>query len=115
MRSSTMAREHAEHFCPWNPNAACATPSTAESISASASTMIGVFAAHFENGALDPELAGSLRRRDFVDVQSDFARSSERDIARLRMRDYRIAEAGTRSRDRNSRRLRACRLLRAAP
>ena len=35
-----MAREHAEHFWPWNPKAACATPSTAESISASASTTI---------------------------------------------------------------------------
>ena len=40
MRSSMMAREQAEHFCPWNPNAETATPSTAESISASASTMI---------------------------------------------------------------------------
>ena len=43
MRSSMMAREHAEHFCPWNPNAACATPSTAESRSASASTMMASF------------------------------------------------------------------------
>ncbi len=40
MRSSTMAREQAEHFWPWKPNAAWATPSTAESTSASASTMM---------------------------------------------------------------------------
>src|SRR5271168_1085715 len=33
-----MAREQAEHFCPLKPNADAATPSTAESISASSQT-----------------------------------------------------------------------------
>ena len=33
-----MAREQAEHFCPWNPNAPMATPSTASATSASEST-----------------------------------------------------------------------------
>src|SRR6202035_4733553 len=41
----------------------------------------GVFAAHFEDGALDPELAGLLIRRSLVDVQSNFARSRESDVA----------------------------------
>ena len=36
----TMAREQAEHFCPWNPKADTATPSTAASTSASSSTMM---------------------------------------------------------------------------
>src|SRR6478672_5651394 len=36
--ASTITREHAEHFCPWNPNADAATPSTAASRLASAAT-----------------------------------------------------------------------------
>src|SRR5580698_582113 len=39
-RASTMAREQAEHFCPLNPNADAATPSTAASRSQSTSTMM---------------------------------------------------------------------------
>ena len=54
----------------------------------------GVFAAHFEDGALDPDLAGSLRGGDFVDVQSDFAGAGEGDVASLGMRDDGVAEAG---------------------
>ena len=38
--ASTMAREHAEHFCPWYPKADCTTPVTACSRSASRSTMM---------------------------------------------------------------------------
>ena len=38
-----MAREHAEHFCPWKPKAETATPSTAASMSASAATTIESF------------------------------------------------------------------------
>ena len=53
----------------------------------------GVFAAHFEDGALDPELARLLLRGALVDVQSDFARAGESDVANLRMRHQRIAEA----------------------
>ena len=46
----------------------------------------GVFAAHFEDSALDPDLAGSLRGGDMVDVQSNFARAGESDVAGFRMR-----------------------------
>src|SRR5579862_7640743 len=58
----------------------------------------GVFAAHFEDGALDPYLARGLRGGDFVDVQSDFARSGEGDVTRLGMRDDGIAETGSSAR-----------------
>ena len=54
----------------------------------------GVLAAHFEDRALDPDLAGSLRGRALVDVQADFARSGEGDVAGLGMRHHGIAEAG---------------------
>src|SRR4029077_8008905 len=53
----------------------------------------GIFASHFKDGALDPDLAGGLRGGSFVDVESDFARAGEGDVARLRVRDDRIAEA----------------------
>ena len=87
-----MAREQAEHFCPWKPNAACATPSTAASMIGVGVDDDRVFAAHFEDGALDPDLAWLLRRGALVDVQTDFARSGERDVARLRMRNDGVAE-----------------------
>jgi hypothetical protein len=54
----------------------------------------GVLAAHFKDGALDPELPGSLRGGSFVDVESDFAGAGEGDVARFGMRDDSIAEAG---------------------
>ena len=54
----------------------------------------GVFAAHFEDGALDPELARLLLRGGLVDVQANFARAGEGDVADLRMRHQRVAEAG---------------------
>jgi hypothetical protein len=38
--SLTIAREHAEHFWPWKPNADAATPCAAASRSASSSTMM---------------------------------------------------------------------------
>src|SRR4029077_925064 len=44
----------------------------------------GVFAAHFQNGALDPELAWLLICRGLVDVQSNLARAGEGDVANLR-------------------------------
>ena len=53
----------------------------------------GVFAAHFEDGALDPHLARLLMRRSLIDVQSDLARAGECDVANLRMRHQRVAEA----------------------
>jgi hypothetical protein len=71
----------------------------------------GVFAAHLKNRALDPDLAGSLRGRDFVDVQANFARTGESDVARLGMRDHRVAEARSGARDRSSPRPRACHLF----
>ena len=36
--SCTISREHAEHFCPWKPNAAATTPFAASSRSAVSST-----------------------------------------------------------------------------
>ena len=48
-----------------------------------------VLAAHFENGALDPHLAGRLRGCALIDVQSDFARAGESNVAGLGVRDYR--------------------------
>ena len=52
-----------------------------------------VLAAHLEHGALDPELAGCWLRCRLVDVQSNFARAGESDVANLGMRDQGIAEA----------------------
>src|SRR5208337_2517778 len=52
----------------------------------------GIFAAHFEDGALDPELARLLLRGVPVDVQSDLARAGESDVANFRMRHQRVAE-----------------------
>src|ERR1700694_3434842 len=50
----------------------------------------GVFAAHFEDGALDPKLAWLLIRRGLVDVQSNLARAGESDVANFRMRYQRV-------------------------
>jgi hypothetical protein len=57
-----------------------------------------IFAAHFEHGALDPELAWLLLRRGLVDVQSNLARAGESDVANLRMRHQRIAKASAAAR-----------------
>src|SRR5579864_6458525 len=54
-----------------------------------------VFATHFENSALDPKLAGCLRGRGFVDVQSHFARTGEGDVARFGVCDDGVAESGS--------------------
>ena len=43
LSSTTIRREHAEHFCPLNPNAESHTPTTASSKSASESTIIAFF------------------------------------------------------------------------
>ena len=75
----------------------------------------GVLAAHLENGALDPDLAGLLRGCGLVDVQADFLRSGEGDVARLGMRDDGVAEARCRARDSSSPRRRAGRLLPGSP
>ena len=61
-----MAREQAEHFWPWKPNADWATPSTAAVDVGVGVDDDGVLAAHLENGALDPDLAGGLRGRDLL-------------------------------------------------
>jgi hypothetical protein len=55
----------------------------------------GVFAAHLENRALNPDLAWALRGGDFVDVQADFARAGEGDVTRLGMCDDGVAETGS--------------------
>src|SRR5579885_2977036 len=89
-----IAREHAEHFCPLNPNAEATTPSTAESRSQSACTIIESL----------PPISRIVRlihicplRGPHVYVESDFLRSGERDKARLWMFDERVAECGSRS------------------
>ena len=56
-----------------------------------------VLAAHFKNGTFDPDLAGRLGGRDFINVQSNFARAGEGDVARLGMRHNRVAETGARA------------------
>ena len=53
----------------------------------------GVLAAHLEDGALDPELAGLLHGRALVDMQTDFLRARERNVASLGMLDDSVAEA----------------------
>src|SRR5579862_2480761 len=55
----------------------------------------GIFAAHFQDGALDPDLSGGLGGGDFVNVQSDFARAGEGDVAGLGMGDDGVAETGS--------------------
>ena len=52
----------------------------------------GIFATHFEDGALDPELAGSLRGGGLVDVEADFTRAGECDVAGFGMSNDSIAE-----------------------
>ena len=52
-----MAREQAEHFWPWKPNAAAATPSHGGIEIGIGVHDDGVLAAHFEDRALDPDLA----------------------------------------------------------
>ena len=64
MRSSTMAREQAEHFWPWKPKAACGDAFDGGIDIGVGVDDDGVFAAHFEDGALDPDLARSLRGGD---------------------------------------------------
>jgi hypothetical protein len=54
-----------------------------------------IFPAHFEDGALDPKLTGLLGCRGLINVQSNFARTGEGDVARLGMRNDCIAERGT--------------------
>ena len=98
LRSSTIAREQAEHFCPWNPNAACATPSTAASRSASASTMMASLPPISRIVRLIQIWPGGLRGRTLIDVQSHFARAREGDVAGLRMRHHRISESSARAR-----------------
>src|ERR1035438_2769734 len=52
-----------------------------------------VFAAHFEDSSLDPELARLLLGGSLVNVQTDFAGPSERDVTNSRMCDQRVSEA----------------------
>src|SRR6202043_950149 len=52
-----------------------------------------VFAAHFEHGPLDPNLARNLVGGTLVNVETNFARAGEGDVPRLGMRHDRIAKA----------------------
>ena len=51
----------------------------------------GVLAAHFQNGALNPNLAGCGFGGEFADAQADFLRAGEADVARLRMLHHHVA------------------------
>ena len=66
-----MAREQAEHFWPLKPKAEATTPSTAASRSAVGADDDRVFAAHLEDGALDPDLAGLVLGGALVDFEAD--------------------------------------------
>ena len=52
----------------------------------------GIFTTHFQNRALDPQLAGLLFGSALVDVQANAFGARERDVTRLRMRDNGIAK-----------------------
>ncbi len=54
----------------------------------------GVFAAHLEDGALDPDLAGLGFGGALVDVEADGLGAGEGDEARLGVLDDRVAEGG---------------------
>jgi len=54
----------------------------------------GILASHFEDGALDPDLAGSVCGCALVDVESNFARPCESDVSGLGMRHHCVSEAG---------------------
>ena len=57
-----------------------------------------VLAAHLEDRALDPDLAGSLIGSNLVDAQTHFARTSKCYVARLGMRHDGIAKTRARAR-----------------
>ena len=54
----------------------------------------GILTAHFEHGTLDPDLPGLHVRCANIDVEANFFRASECDVARLGMLDQGIAEGG---------------------
>ncbi len=54
----------------------------------------GIFAAHFENRALDPDLAGLRLGGSLVDVEADVAGAGEGDEAGLGMMHDAVAEGG---------------------
>ena len=56
-----------------------------------------VLAAHFKNRALDPDLSRGLGGRALIDVESDFARSCERNVARLGMSHDGVSKTSART------------------
>ncbi len=80
-----IAREHAEHFWPWKPNA---DEDDALDRRVEVRVLVDddrVLAAHLEDRALDPDLSFAHARRGLVDAESDFLGAGERDETRLRM------------------------------
>jgi hypothetical protein len=57
----------------------------------------GVFASHFRDDALNPELTLLRLRCQLVDTQTDIARSSKRNETGFRMRDQSIADGAARA------------------
>src|SRR5207247_10417016 len=55
----------------------------------------GIFAAHLQDRALDPDLSGSAVGGNLVDAQSYFTRSGEGDETRFRMGHNQITKASS--------------------
>jgi hypothetical protein len=88
-----MAREQAEHFWPWKPKAACATPSTASSISASASTMIASLPPISRMVRLIQSWPGCCLAALWLMCSPTSREPVKRDVARLGMRDDGVSKA----------------------
>ena len=88
-----IAREQAEHFCPLKPNADATTRIDRSVQIGSRANDDGIFAAHFKDGSLDPDLAGLCLRRTLMDFKADALGSGEGDEAGPGIFDNGVAEA----------------------
>jgi len=93
----TIAREQAEHFCPWNPNAEATTCWTASSKSASSSTTMKSLPPHLQDRSLDEELALGGEARLLLDSQAHRLRARERDEPRQGVLDDVVAHVRARA------------------
>ena len=97
--SCTISREHAEHFCPWKPNAAATTPLAASSRSAVSSTRMKSLPPISSTARLIQSWPGATLPGLLADLDADLARAGEGDHARLRMLDERVADRRAAARD----------------